>query len=66
MTSQYPNGLPQTGKILDTKLAEAFNVSSETIRDWLVKYQIPHKKPGSRIVIDCEQFYAGLPDGLQP
>lgn len=60
----FVNGLPQTGFVLDTVLADAIGISRETLVDWLVKYEIPHKRPGTRIFVNCEQFYAGLPDGL--
>lgn len=60
----FPNGLPQTGWILDSTLADAIGVSSETLRDWLTKFQIPHRRPGSKVFIQVEVFYQNLPDGL--
>jgi hypothetical protein len=60
----FQNPLPQSGWVLSQHLAEAIGVSSETIADWLHKYGIPHRKPGSKIIIHMETFFSSLPEGL--
>jgi excisionase family DNA binding protein len=58
------NRIPQHGWVLDIDLANALGVSRETLVDWLHKYRIDHSKPGCRILIRMETFFAGLPSGL--
>lgn len=58
------NRIPQQGWVLDTDLANALSVTRETLLDWLHKYKIDHAKPGIRVLIHMETFFAGLPSGL--
>jgi len=60
----FQNPLPQSGWVLDSQLADSIGISRETLVDWLNRYQIPHRKPGSKIFVCMEVFYASLPDGL--
>lgn len=62
--SSFQNPLPQSGWVLDIHLADSIGISRETLVDWLVKFQIPHRRPGTRIFINMEAFFNGLPDGL--
>ena len=57
--------LPQTGWTTSDRLAEAFGVSDETVRDWLRKYQLPARVLGSKVVIHMETFWESLP-AFQP
>lgn len=60
----FSNPLPQSGWVLDSHLAKVIGVSRETLVDWLIKFRIPHRRPGTRIFINMEVFFNGLPDGL--
>jgi hypothetical protein len=61
--SSFVHRLPQRGWVLSTELAEAVDISDETIKDWLRDFAIPHKKLGTRTFIDMAAFFENLPDG---
>jgi hypothetical protein len=63
-SSVFHNPLPQSGWVLDSQLADSIGISRETLVDWLNRYSIPHRKPGSKIFVCMEVFYSHLPDGL--
>lgn len=49
---------------MDIQLAEIIGISRETLLDWLTKFSIPHRRPGTRVFVRMETFYDGLPEGL--
>lgn len=56
--------LPASARFTDKQFADSLNVSTETVRDWIVRYKLRGAvKIGNQvIIIDAAAFYGSMPD----
>jgi hypothetical protein len=59
-----PLGLPQNSWETEKRWYDALGVSSRTFRDWLIDYNIPHKRLGSTILVYAPLSYEHAANGL--
>jgi len=52
---------PRTGTYSVKVWAWFVGRSDDTVRAWIKKYNIPHKKPGDEVLIDAEDWHAAIP-----
>jgi len=55
--------IPLKGRFTPEVWSMWFGNKPATIREWVAKYNIPHKMPGNEMVIDAEDFWKAIPYG---
>lgn len=60
-SGQTTGGFPIVGRLTPQGWAEVLHVSPETIRRWVVQYDVRHKQFGAEMVIDAEDLWDAVP-----
>lgn len=53
--------IPQVGIFTIARWVAIFGVDDSTFRRWLVKYQVPYRKPGKTMYIDAQDLLRHMP-----